>query len=69
MTRAALSSLTLAIAYLPLDCLAGSLDYPEFLKCLLSGLADHPDVRAPAHHMLARTAAVAPGAVLAQVRG
>jgi hypothetical protein len=48
--------------------LKGTLDYPAFLKCLHSGLSDHPDVRAPAHHMLARTAAAAPAAVLAQVR-
>ncbi|KAI8473659.1 MAG: armadillo-type protein [Monoraphidium minutum] len=50
-----------------LDAAPAALDYPEFLKCLLSGLADHPDVRAPAHHMLSRAAAAAPGAVLAQL--
>ncbi|GBF96436.1 hypothetical protein Rsub_09235 [Raphidocelis subcapitata] len=50
-----------------LDAAPGALDPPEFLACLVSGLGDHPDVRAPAHHMLARTAAAAPAAVLAQL--
>lgn len=51
----------------PQHTYTGALDYPAFLQCLVSGLSDHADVKAPAHHMLARTAAVAPGAVLAQV--